>query len=225
MTVPDVRQRASIQGVIHGNLPTRRRSCWTWRKTIVGLAAVGLVGCSGSSSNAATTRDPELPAITTTTKAGAKPSAGESVPEVSVATTTLPAVPAGTTDPCTLLTTDDFSNSNLPFGVISPVPGVVPNGSNSTDPTCLWHSTGDGGYVLLRVRSDGSAGHDREMTIEPRSQKPITGIGEQAFAHANTEVVSVKAAGKAFTIQVAGAQDNTGTAIKLAKVVAANIVK
>ena len=194
-------------------MPTAR--CWPSPAT----------GCSGSSSNSATTRDPELPALTTTTKVGATLVAGETVAEVTAVTTTLPAVPANTPDPCKLLSNDDFGNSGLPFGVIAGVAGVVPNGSNSTDPTCLWHSTGDAGYVLLRVRSDGSAGHDREMAREPRSQKPLTDIGEQAFAHANTEVVSAKAAGRAFSIQVAGAKDNTGSAIKLAKVAAANIVK
>ena len=224
MTSPDARHRASIQSVIPGKIPTWRRWRWTWRKSIIGFAALTLVGCSGSSSNAATTRDPELPAVTTN-KVGAKPSAGESVPEITVAITTLPAVPANTPDPCKLLTTEDFANSALPFGVVAGVNGVVPNGSKSTDPICLWHSTGDGGYVLVRVRSDGSAGHDREMAIEPRTQKVVPGIGDQAFAHQNTEIVSVKAAGKAFSIQVMGATDNTGTAIKLAKVAAANIIK
>ncbi len=154
----------------------------------------------------------------TTTKPGSTKKTTEPPVTAALVATTLAPAPSGTPDPCSLLDTNAFNNSGLQFQVVAGEPGLAPNGSATTDPTCLWHSTGDAGYVLLRVRSDGSAGHDREMAREPRSENKVAGIGDEAFTHTNTEVFSAKVGTRALSIQVSGAVDNTKTATNLGKI-------
>ena len=184
--------------------------------SMVALTAglVGLNACSGANSNAATTRD-----ATTSSAIGA----GGTSTGIS-ASTTAATVPPGTPDPCALATKAELTALGLAFQLRDPVGTTVPNAGGGTDRLCTWASTGDSGYVRVRVRGDGVEGHARDVNAEIKVQMPVPGIGDTAYIHDNTDTLSVKVGIRAFTVQVSGAKNNKGAAESIGKLIAPKLV-
>jgi hypothetical protein len=179
---------------------------------VIAGVSLGLAACSSSGSR------------TATTGAGtSKPAAGATT--TATAIPTYPPPPAGTPDPCTLLTAADFTAASLPFTTGQPMDIATPNAGGGSDRQCEWISTPGlpYGYVYLRVRGDGAAGHDRDIAAEQAVMQPLKGIGDQAFEHLHTEWVNVKVGLRAFAIQLTGTNNNPKAAEALAVVVAGRI--
>ena len=174
------------------------------------MLALGACSSSGSNSSAssASTSKPTTGANTTAT-----------------ALATFPPPPAGTPDPCTLLTAADFTAASLPFATGQAIAMTTPNAGGGSDRQCEWISTPGVpyGYVFLRVRGDGATGHDRDVAAEQAVMQPLKGIGDQAFEHLHTEWVNVKVGLRAFAIQLTGTNNNPKAAEALAAVVAGRI--
>jgi hypothetical protein len=119
-----------------------------------------------------------------------------------------------------LATKAELTAAGLPFQLRDPAGTSLPNAGGGSDRLCTWASTGDSGYVRVRVRGDGADGQARDVNAEIKVQIPVPGIGDSAFMHDNTETLSVKVGTRAFTVQVSGAKNNKGVAETIGKVIA-----